>query len=117
MAKLYPRRLLIQLIVRLQRQKFFQFIVGYDFAQPAGRSVVITALKLSGADCVPDFFQFLFFDPTEKLNGYLTTVVQHALGMVHPLPQLRARDFGRGGVFHQMIDGNATGSRGQEIIY
>src|SRR5690606_14065798 len=44
----------------------------------------------------------------DKLGSNFAPVLKLALGRTNPLPYLRARDLGRGSVFHEVVNGDAT---------
>src|SRR5574337_1503949 len=62
--------------------------------------------------------EFLGDHGAHHVGGDLAAVVQDALGAHHPLPDLGAADLGRGGVFHQVVDGHAAvaGEPGAQVV-
>ena len=47
---------------------------------------------------------------SEELDRHFAAVVEHPLRVANPLPDLRAGDFGGGGVFHQVVERHAAPS-------
>ena len=62
----------------------------------------------AGAEMVADLLHLLGEISRDQLLGDLAAVVEHALGRADPLPDLRARDLGGGGVLHQVEDRHAA---------
>ena len=55
-----------------------------------------------------DLFQFFSGELAEQINGDFSAVGEDAFGVVDPLPDLGAGDFDGGGIFHEVVDGNAA---------
>src|SRR3954453_2898777 len=92
-----PRpRTLVDLFVRRQREEVRELVAERDLLEDPPR--------LLGAALLPHLVADLRADLLHLLVEDLAHVVALELAVLDPLPDLRARDLGRGGVLHQVVD-------------
>ncbi len=101
----------INVLVRHQRHKFGKLGAGGDLLEQRCRQLELSRFKPGLA---PKLLQ-LFSDSLPDHFRSDTAAVIQPRPMPDPLPDLRATDFGRRGVFHQVVDRDAALSRAARI--
>src|SRR5215469_13311088 len=102
-----PHQASVDQFIGRQRQELDEFVRQRNLVEdPSGlleapATVDLLAIRLTQPG------QLLVLDPADEVSIHYRTLGQvHAI--VHPLPDLRARNLGGGGVFHQVVDGRCA---------
>src|SRR5690606_2372760 len=109
--RFYPRFVLYRsgkFRVRAQREELLQFVVADDTVEHLGGFFELAAAETLFANFLTDFFKFLGEHLVEEIEGDLATVLEDALWIANPLPNLCAGDLGGGGVLHEVVERDAS---------
>src|SRR5678809_388446 len=87
--------------IRGQRQEGLELIGGRNAVEQSSRAIEITGIERGLPQLTAQTRELFLRDRAEQLDGDLAAVVEHTLRMPYPLPDLRSRDLGRRGVFHE----------------
>ena len=99
---------LVQLLIRFKGEELLQRIARDQFVEQQESLAVMTAFKTFLASFLTKAFQLLFRQLVNQGARHLASVPQDTARMVHPLPNLAARNLRRRGVLHEIVDGNAA---------
>src|SRR5690242_1330865 len=85
-------------------------VVGNNLIKNGRRCIEFAGGELLLAEGGLDLLQLLAHQLAEEVDSDAPSVVEDAFGMMNPLPDLGPGNFYGGGIFHQVVDGDATGA-------
>ncbi|VTR65457.1 hypothetical protein DESC_320054 [Desulfosarcina cetonica] len=100
--------LILQMLICLEGQKVRQPIGGGDLGKQVGGLAVTAGGERRFAHGGLDLVHLVGQHGLKQVAVDGAAVVKASVRMMDPLPQLGARDFGRGRIFHEVVQGHAA---------